>query len=67
MAPTDKIRPPFRWEFVAVEAPRDKAIHWSWRAYDHAGEVVMEAGGPFETREACVEDAVARGYVPVAW
>lgn len=66
MAPTDKIRPPFRWEFVPVEAPRDKAIHWTWRAYNHGGGRVMEAGGAFETLEACVEDAVSRGYVPAA-
>lgn len=66
MAPTDKIRPPFRWEFVPVEAARDKSIHWTWRAYNHGGKLVMEAGGTFETREACVEDAMSRGYAPPA-
>jgi hypothetical protein len=62
MAPTDKIRSPFRWEFAPVESRRDKSIHWTWRAYDQTGELVMEAGKTFESRVECVEDASARGY-----
>jgi hypothetical protein len=64
MAPTDKLRPPFRWEFVPVESKLDKAIHWSWCARDHAGKVVMSSGEVFENREDCIEDAMRKGYVP---
>ena len=62
MAPTDKIRAPFRWEFTPLEAPLDKSIHWIWRAYDPFGNVVMRSDRSFETRAECVEDAAAHGY-----
>jgi hypothetical protein len=62
MAPTDNTRLPFRWEFIPVESPRDKAIHWKWRARDQSGHVLMESEQTFESRLECVEDAMANGY-----
>jgi hypothetical protein len=62
MAPTDKFRVPFRWEFSPFESPRDKAIHWIWRAYDHAGHLLMESDTSFESRLECLEDASRHGY-----
>jgi hypothetical protein len=62
MAPTDDPLLPFRWEFIPVEAPRDKAIHWKWRAHNQLGHVLMESERTFESRLECVEDAMANGY-----
>ena len=65
MAPTDKMRAPFRWEFAPRESPLDKSIHWIWRAYGQSGALVMESDGAFETREECVLDAESRGFEAV--
>ena len=64
MVPTEQIHPPFRWEFVPVESPADKAVHWTWRAYDRTGNLVIQATRRFETRAECVEDATANGHRP---
>ena len=62
MAHTDDPRLPFRWAFVPVESAHDKSIHWTWRAYDQAGNVLMQSKDAFESRLECVEDAMANGY-----
>jgi len=62
MAPTDKMRAPFRWEFAPRESPQDKSIHWTWRAYSQSGSLLMQADRAFETRDECVQDAMAHGY-----
>jgi hypothetical protein len=59
---TDPINLPFRWDFLAIENPADKAIRWKWRAYTHAGKLTMESQDTFETRTECVVDATAHGY-----
>jgi hypothetical protein len=62
MAPTDKIRLPFRWQFVPVEDPRDRSIRWTWRAYTQAGTLAMQSESSFETLSECMADAKALGY-----
>ena len=62
MTTTDPINLPFRWEFVSVENPKDKAIRWKWRAFTQAGKMAMESDDAFETRTECVADAKDRGY-----
>ncbi|MEA3153436.1 MAG: hypothetical protein QOK44_1025 [Betaproteobacteria bacterium] len=43
MAPTDRIRLPFRWQFVPVTDPRDGSVRWTWRAYTQSGSLAIES------------------------
>ena len=62
MAPTDKFRLPFRWQFVPIEDSRDRSIRWTWRAYTHAGALVMNSERLFDSLRECIADAKAQGY-----
>ena len=62
MAPTDKLRLPFRWSFIPEQDARDGSIRWSWRAYAQNGLEVMQSEACFETITECMDDAKARGY-----
>lgn len=62
MAPAERVRLPFRWTFVPIENPGDRSIEWTWRAYDHAGTMVLSAERNFETLTDCMSDARANGY-----
>ena len=62
MAPAEKISLPFRWQFVPGKEPATGAIVWTWRAYAHAGELVMQSERAFETLTDCIQDAKANGY-----
>ena len=62
LAPSERIQLPLRWQFVQVESPQDRAIHWKWRAYTHAGELALESEIEFDTLTHCMEAARAAGY-----
>ena len=62
MAPAEKIRLPFRWQFVPVESDRDGSVRWTWRAYTQSGELALESRGSFDTLTDCMEDAKQHGY-----
>jgi hypothetical protein len=62
MAPTDRIRLPFRWRFVPISDPRDKSIHWLWHAYTQTGDLALESDGTFESLTECMNDAKAHGF-----
>jgi hypothetical protein len=62
MAPTDRIRLPFRWQFVPVTDPRDGSIRWTWRAYTQTGSLAIESEISFDTLSDCMANAKARGY-----
>ena len=62
MAPIDRIRLPFRWQFVPVRNDRDGAIEWAWRAYTHSGELALQSECTFETLTECLHDAKRHGY-----
>lgn len=62
MAPTDKLRLPFRWQFVPQKSPRDGAVRWSWHAYTQSGRPAMQSAEDFETLTECMQDARAHGY-----
>ena len=62
MAPTDRIRLPLRWQFIPLQQPEDRAIHWCWRAYTQTGELAMESDGKFDTLTDCMADARQHGY-----
>jgi hypothetical protein len=62
MAPPERIRLPFRWQFVPVEQKRDASVCWTWKAYTHTGELAMESDRSFETLTDCMDDARLRGY-----
>ena len=62
MAPTERIRLPFRWQFVPIEEKRDGSVRWTWKAYTQTGEVAMESDRSFETLTECMDDARLRGY-----
>lgn len=62
MAPTDRIRLPFRWQFVPVRDERDGAIRWLWRAYTHSGALALHCQESFETLTECLNDARRHGY-----
>ena len=62
MAPADKIRLPFRWQFVPIENPQDGSIGWTWHAYTHTGDIAMESEKPFDTLTECVANAKTLGY-----
>ena len=62
MAPTERFRLPFRWQFVPVEEKRDASVRWAWKAYTQTGEIAMESDLSFETLTECMDDARLRGY-----
>jgi hypothetical protein len=62
MAPSDKIRLPFRWQFTPVQNLQDGSIFWTWHAYTHSGELTMKSDKLFDTLTECVADAKTRGY-----
>ena len=62
MAPTDRIRLPFRWQFVPVRDERDGSIRWMWRAYTQAGKLALHSDRSFETLTECLNDAKQNGY-----
>ena len=62
MAPTERIRLPFRWQFVPVEQKQDGSVRWTWKAYTQTGELAMESDRSFETLTDCMDDARLRGY-----
>lgn len=62
LAPAERVRLPFRWAFVPAERPSDRTIEWSWRAYDHAGKLVMSSEKSFDSLTDCMADARAHGY-----
>jgi len=62
MAPTDRIRLPFRWQFVPVRNERDGSIGWTWRAYTQAGKLALHGERTFETLTECLTDAKRHGY-----
>ena len=62
MAPTERIRLPFRWQFVPVEDARDGSVRWAWKAYTQTGDVAFESDRAFETLTECMDDARVRGY-----
>lgn len=63
MAPTDKLRLPFRWEFTPVKpSGGDGSICWRWRAHSQSGELVLESTYTFETLTDCMADARTHGY-----
>ena len=62
MAPVERIPLPFRWEFIPVERPLDRSIHWRWRAVSHSGDFVLEANELFDTLTECKENAAQAGY-----
>jgi hypothetical protein len=62
MAPTERIRLPFRWQFLPVESKADGAVRWTWKAYTQTGDVALESDGSFETLTECMDDARLRGY-----
>ena len=62
MAPTERIRLPFRWQFVPVESAADRSVRWTWKAYTQTGDVALECDRSFETLTDCMDDARVRGY-----
>lgn len=62
MAAPDQFQLPFRWRFVPVSDPRDKSIHWIWRAYKQSGDVALESDGSFDSLTDCMADAKANGF-----
>jgi hypothetical protein len=62
LAPTDRFRLPFRWQFVPLKSTRDGAVRWSWQAYTQAGRQAMQSAGDFETLTECMDDARQQGY-----
>src|SRR5687767_3731292 len=62
MAPADRIRLPFRWQFVPSQNTPDGSVHWSWRAYTHTGTLAMESEGWFDSLTECMDNARAAGY-----
>ena len=62
MAPTDRFQLPLRWQFVPMEHPQDRSVHWKWRAYTQTGKLAMESERDFETLTDCMADAKAAGY-----
>ena len=62
MAPTERIRLPFRWQFIPVEDARDATVRWSWRAYTQTGELALQSDRTFDTLTDCMEDAKQHGY-----
>ena len=62
MAPTERIRLPFRWQFVPVEAKTDGSVRWTWKAYTQTGEIALECEQSFETLTDCMDDARLKGY-----
>jgi hypothetical protein len=62
MAPIERIRLPFRWQFVPLEEARDGSVRWTWKAYRQTGEIALESGASFETLTDCMHDARTRGY-----
>ena len=62
MAPAEKLRLPFRWQFLPLEEGSDRAIRWKWRAFTQGGNLVLESDGAFETLTECIADARTQGY-----
>ena len=62
MCPTDRIRLPFRWQFLPVRDERDGSIKWTWRAFTHAGKLALHADRQFDSLSDCLDDARAHGY-----
>jgi len=62
LAPTERIRLPFRWQFVPVEGKKDGSVRWTWRAYTQTGSLALESERDFETLTDCMNDARLRGY-----
>lgn len=62
MAPTDRIKLPFRWEFQPEENPSDRSIRWRWRAYTQTGRLALASDESFDTLTQCMDDASANGY-----
>jgi hypothetical protein len=66
VAPRDHLGLPLRWEFVPVVQSNYGTIWWTWRAYEHSGNLTMQAKDTFETLTECVENARSHGYKPSA-
>ena len=62
MAPKERVHLPFRWQFLPVESPKDRSIHWAWRAFGQDGSLAMKSKGTFETLTDCMADARRYGY-----
>jgi hypothetical protein len=62
MAPAERIRLPFRWQFFPTKDEGTGAILWGWRAYAQNGSLAMQSEGSFETLTECVQDARDKGY-----
>ena len=62
MAPTEKLRLPFRWQFLPVDEATDHSIRWKWRAFTQGGNLVLESEQTFETLTECIADARTQGY-----
>jgi hypothetical protein len=62
LAPAERVRLPLRWAFVPTEHPDTRAILWQWRAYDHAGKLMMSSSDSFETLTDCMADAKLHGH-----
>ena len=62
MAPTDRLRLPYRWQFVPVRNDRDRSISWTWRAYAQSGKLALQSDRSFETLTECLSDAKRHGY-----
>ena len=62
MEPVDRLQLPFRWRFVPVTSPRDRSIHWLWRAYTQTGALALESQQSFETLSECMDDAKVNGF-----
>jgi hypothetical protein len=47
---------------MPTENPLDRSIEWTWRAYDHAGKLMMSSGSTFDSLTDSMADAKLHGY-----
>ena len=62
MAPAEKFRLPFRWQFIPVKDGKDGSVRWTWSAFTQTGEEALKSGDSFDTLTECIEDARSKGY-----